>query len=210
MKHLIINMIMFFFISLVLTHILFCFVFLITFKFIDVDNLFIYLFSSCYITSFLICIILIKTNKDIEELVSDIKNQYVGYSQNDIKMDVNIFYEYDKKLKEIKYGKLDYKDENYIEEKHIENLIEYLKHPNINICPVTKDSRRPNDKNYCYICLGFLNLRIIGDSIFYCPCQQLQGTKAIQLTKEKLKTENDKLKFAIKTFNQIKSEDKER
>lgn len=26
----------------------------------------------------------------------------------------------------------------------------------------------------------------------------------------KLKTENDKLKFAIKTFNQIKSEDKER
>lgn len=54
---------MFFFISLVLTHILFCFVFLITFKFIDVDSLFIYLFSSCYITSFLICIILIKTKR---------------------------------------------------------------------------------------------------------------------------------------------------
>lgn len=135
------------------------------------------------------------SDKDIEELVSDIKNyQYIGYSQNDIKMDVNIFCEYDKKLKEIKYGKLDYKDENYTEEKHIENLIEYLKHPNINICPITKDSRRPNDKNYCYICLGFLNFCIfefctfeICTSAFYCPCQQLQGTRAIQLTKQKLK-----------------------
>lgn len=45
--------------------------------------------------------------------------------------------------------------EIYTEEKHIKNLTEYLKHPNINICPVTKDSRRPNDKSYCYVCLGF-------------------------------------------------------